>query len=65
MNEEKEKTADFLKININKPAIQIYIDKGIIENVSHGLYMDTNVFKDEYYILQKNILAQFFRIILL
>lgn len=65
MNEEKKvieflnnnygyiTTADFLKLNINKPAIQIYIDKGIIEKVSHGLYMDTNVFKDEYYILQK------------
>lgn len=46
-------TSDFLKLGINKPSIQNFIDKKIVEKVSHGLYMDTNIFKDEYYILQK------------
>lgn len=64
MNEEKIKeflknnngyitTSDFLSIGINKPLINKFIDEGIIERVSHGLYMDTNIFKDEYYITQK------------
>lgn len=46
-------TTEFLKMNISKPLIQNYINKGLIERVSHGLYMDTKLFKDEYYILQK------------
>ncbi len=46
-------TSDFLKLGINKPSIQNFINKKIVEKVSHGLYMDTNIFKDEYYILQK------------
>lgn len=46
-------TSDFLNLGINKPSIQTFIDKEIIERVSHGLYMDTKLFKDEYYILQK------------
>lgn len=46
-------TSDFLNMNISKPLIQNYIDEGIIEKVSHGLYMDSKLFKDEYYILQK------------
>ena len=46
-------TSELLNLGINKPSIQTFIDKGIIERVSHGLYMDTNIFKDEYYILQK------------
>ena len=64
MNEEKIKeflknnngyitTSDFLNIGINKPLINKFIDEGIIERVSHGLYMDANIFKDEYYITQK------------
>ena len=47
------KTSDFLNIGISKPLIKKNIDKGIIERVSHGLYMDSKLFKDEYYILQK------------
>lgn len=47
-------TSELLELNIHKPQIQFYIDKGIIEKVSHGLYMDAKIFKDEYYILQKN-----------
>lgn len=46
-------TTDFLKLGINKPTIQKYINKGIIEKVEHGLYMDAKLIKDEYYILQK------------
>lgn len=46
-------TADFLNLNISKPLIQNYLDEGIIEKVSHGLYMDSKLFEDEYYILQK------------
>ena len=64
MNEEKIKeflknnngyitTSDFLNIGINKPLINKFIDEGIIERDSHGLYMDANIFKDEYYITQK------------
>lgn len=56
-------TAELLDLKIYKPQIQFYIDKGIIERVSHGLYMNTKLFKDEYYILQKNILVLFFHII--
>ena len=46
-------TSDFLNIGISKYLIQNFIDMGIIEKVSHGLYMDKKLFKDEYYILQK------------
>ena len=46
-------TGDILNIGISKPLIQNFLDKGIIEKVSHGLYMDSKLFKDEYYILQK------------
>lgn len=46
-------TAELVKLNIYKSQIQFYIDRGIIEKVSHGLYMSTKIFKDEYYILQK------------
>ena len=47
-------TAELVELNIYKSQIKFYIDKGIIEKVSHGLYMSTKIFKDEYYILQKN-----------
>jgi len=46
-------TADFIKLNISKPTINDFISNGLIEKVSHGLYMSTKQFKDEYYILQK------------
>lgn len=46
-------TSELIKLNIYKPQIQFYIDKGIIEKVHHGLYMDTKLLEDEYYILQK------------
>lgn len=46
-------TAELVSLNISKPRIQYFINKGIIEKVSHGLYMDTNKIKDEYYILQQ------------
>lgn len=46
-------TAELLNMKINKPNIKNFLKKGIIEKVSHGLYMDSNIFKDEYYILQK------------
>ena len=46
-------TSELLELNISKFQIGLFIDKGIIEKVSYGLYMDTKLFKDEYYILQK------------
>lgn len=46
-------TQELLELNIYKSQIGFYINKGIIERVSHGLYMDTKLFKDEYFILQK------------
>ena len=36
-------TAELLGLNIYKSQIQLYIDKSIIEKVSHGLYMDTKI----------------------
>lgn len=46
-------TLELLELKINKPQIRFYINKGIIERVCHGLYMETKLLKDEYYILQK------------
>ena len=46
-------TSDFINLGISKPLIQNFIDKRLIERVSHGVYMDIKLFKDEYYILQK------------
>ena len=46
-------TSELLKLKIYKSQIEFYINKGIIEKVSYGLYMDSKLFKDEYYILQK------------
>lgn len=46
-------TSQLLELKIYKSQIRFYINKGIIEKVSHGLYMDTKLFKDEYFILQK------------
>ena len=46
-------TSDFTNFGINKASIQSYIDKGLVERVSHGIYMSAKLFKDEYYILQK------------
>ena len=46
-------TAEFLALGINKPLIQKFINEGLIEKVSYGLYMANSILKDEYYILQK------------
>ena len=46
-------TAEFLALGINKPLIQKFINEGLIEKISYGLYMDNSILKDEYYILQK------------
>ena len=46
-------TSDFLKLNISKPLIKKYLDSGLIRKVSHGLYMDSNLLEDEYYIIQR------------
>ena len=42
-------TSEFLNLGINKPSIQTFIDKGIIERVSHGLYMDTSMLLKQYH----------------
>ena len=39
-------TLELLEQKIYKPQIQIYINKGIIERVCHGLYMDTGLLKN-------------------
>ena len=46
-------TSDFLNLKIKKPTIQNFIKQGIIEKVSYGLYMDSTLLKDEYFILQR------------
>lgn len=47
-------TSEFIDLGISKPIIQKFLNEGLIERVSYGLYMDSKMFKDEYYILQKN-----------
>ena len=46
-------TSDFLKLNISKPLIKKYVNKGLINKVSHGLYMDSNLLVDDEYVFQK------------
>ncbi len=46
-------TSEFLKLGINKPIIQKFLSEGLVEKVSHGLYKDSSILKDEYFILQK------------
>lgn len=46
-------TSDFLKLNISKPLIKKYLDNGLIKKVAHGLYMDSDLLEDEYYIIQR------------
>ena len=46
-------TSEFLSLGISKPLIQKFLNGGLIERVSYGLYMDSKILKDEYYILQK------------
>lgn len=46
-------TAEFISLGISKPIIQKFLNEGLVERVSYGLYMDSKIFKDEYYILQK------------
>lgn len=46
-------TSEFLNLNISKPMIKRYIDKGLIRKVSHGLYIDSKLLVDEEYVLQR------------
>lgn len=46
-------TSDFIKLNISKPLIKKYVEKGIIRKVAHGLYIDSNLLEDDDYILQQ------------
>ena len=46
-------TSDFLRLNISKPLIKKYVNKGLINKVSHGLYMDSNLLVDDEYVFQK------------
>ena len=46
-------TSDFLKLNISKPLLKKYVDKGLINKVSHGLYIDSNTLVDDEYVFQK------------
>lgn len=45
-------TFDFLKMNISKPLIKEYVKSGLIEKVGFGLYMDSKLLRDEYYVFQ-------------
>ena len=45
-------TSDFLYLNISKPLIKKYVDSGLIKKVSHGIYMDSELLKDDEYIFQ-------------
>ena len=45
-------TSDFLNLNISKPLIKKYLDKGIIKKVSHGIYIDSNLLVDDEYVFQ-------------
>ena len=45
-------TSDFLDLNISKPLIKKYVDSGLIKKVSHGIYMDSKLLKDDEYIFQ-------------
>ena len=42
-----------MKLNIIKPLIKKYVDNGLINKISHGLYMDSNLLVDDEYVLQK------------
>lgn len=46
-------TSDFLDLDISKPMIKKYTDKGLIRKVAHGLYIDSNLLVDEEYVLQR------------
>lgn len=46
-------TSEFLNLNISKPMIKKYVDRGLIRKVSHGLYVDSNLLVDNEYALQK------------
>lgn len=46
-------TSDFLNLNISKPMIKKYIDKGLIRKVAHGLYINSDLLVDEEYVLQR------------
>lgn len=46
-------TSDFLKLKISKPLIKKYLDSRLIRKVAHGLYMDSDLLEDEYYIIQR------------
>ena len=45
-------TSDFLDLNISKPLIKKYVDRGLIKKVSHGIYMDSKLLEDDEYIFQ-------------
>lgn len=42
-----------MKLNIIKPLIKKYVDNGLINKISHGLYMDSNLLVDDEYVFQK------------
>lgn len=46
-------TADFVKIGIRKSQIPKYVQSGLVRKVYYGLYIDNNLFEDEYFIIQK------------
>lgn len=46
-------TAEIENIGFSKTQIPKLIEVGIIKKVAHGLYIDSNLIEDEFYILQK------------
>lgn len=45
-------TKIFLENNISKFKIKQYLNNKLIEKVSHGIYIDSSIILDEYYLLQ-------------
>lgn len=48
-------TKNIESIGISKTSIPKLIQEGIIKKVAHGLYMDSKLIEDEFFILQKRI----------
>lgn len=45
-------TSDVVEAGISKQLLGTYVKKGIIERVSHGVYLSKEAFEDEMYVLQ-------------
>ena len=46
-------TKDIVNLGIDKKYIPKFIEQKIIKKVAHGIYMNSNIMEDEYYIIQQ------------